>query len=676
MRDRGNKPSPISTSPARRKPESQSQNSENEQQQQQEQQQEEEIDGWATPTKHVAFSQADGSTMAPNEQSPLLDGKRTSPEEDGQISPIESVPASPSSLGSADIDWAVDGEAQQTKSMWYMFLLTVAGFGLQMGWSVEMSNGSPYLLSLGLSKTMLAFVWIAGPLSGVLAQPYVGIKSDRSRNRWGKRKPYLVGGTLATVMSLMMLAWAKSIVGGFLSLFGVDRESKGTRICIMIWAVIFIYVLDFAINVLQAALRAFIVDCAPVHQQEEANAWVSRLNGVGNIFGMFCGGVNLPKALPFLGGTQFKVLCAIASISMLVTTAMSATIRERDPTLDGKPIKDEGLLAVFRDLYRAVGRLPTQIMRVCQVQFMAWIGWFPFLFYTTTYIAEMYVDPIFQANPNLSKEEVDDLWEEGTRRGTLALLVYSIVTFIASVILPWLIEPAYQAPIISRKQPGTPLTASVHSLSGASTLSKPSAPRALYKRFSYITNRLILRLRIPNLTLRRAWFLSHILFALCMLLTFIVRGTVLATILVGIVGIPWAITCWAPFALIASEIAKRDAIRRGLIKAPNTEDGMLLASGEDDSADQAGVVLGIHNVAVSAPQVIATLVSSVIFKFFSKPRGTPGDESVAWCMRFGAICTLLAAWLTLRVGEDKEGLRGQDVATGEDGRGLLSGEET
>jgi solute carrier family 45 protein 1/2/4 len=186
------------------------------------------------------------------------------------------------------------------------------------------------------------------------------------------------------------------------------------------------------------------------------------------------------------------------------------------------------------------------------------------------------------------------------------------------------------------------------------------------------------------LTLRRAWLLSHVMFAVCMLLTFFVRGVFMATLLVGLVGLPWAITCWAPFALIASEISKRDAIRRGLIQAPPTLDGQILAANEDDSADQAGVVLGIHNVAVSAPQVIATLISSAIFKWLSKPRGTPGDESVAWCMRFGGICALVAAWLTMRVGEDKEGLvaggqdvrSGEDWRSGEDGRRLLSQSET
>jgi len=367
--------------------------------------------------------------------------------------------------------------------------------------------------------------------------------------------------------------------------------------------------------------------------------------------------------LPWLGNTQFKVLCAIASLSMFVATSISCfAIKERDPTLDGAPFVKDGLMALFKDLWRAVTLLPPQIMRVCEVQFMAWIGWFPFLFYTTTYIAEMYVDPYFEANPNMTQQEINALWEQGTRRGTLALLIYSIVTFISSVFLPFIIEPTYQTPVVIQG-PSTPLTPTAeHALSSSNYFAiKPQfRSSAIISRATSISDSFLRRLRIPGLTLRRAWVLSLVAFGICMLLTFFVRGVNTATALVGVIGVPWALTQWAPFALISSEISKRDAIRRGIIKPPPTHDGELLAANEDDAVDQAGVVLGIHNVAISAPQVLATLISSFIFKFLSKPRGTPGDESVAWCMRFGGICALVAAYLATRVGEDTE-----DVAAGE-----------
>jgi solute carrier family 45 protein 1/2/4 len=94
----------------------------------------------------------------------------------------------------------------------------------------------------------MALVWIAGPLSGSLVQPYVGMKSDNCRIPWGKRKPFMVGGTIATIISLLSLAWVREIFGGFLGLFGADPESSFVKTVIIIAAVICVYVLDFAIN--------------------------------------------------------------------------------------------------------------------------------------------------------------------------------------------------------------------------------------------------------------------------------------------------------------------------------------------------------------------------------------------------------------------------------------------
>lgn len=164
----------------------------------------------------------------------------------------------------------VDGQEDEfssTKSIWYLILLTISIAGLQIAWSVELSNGSPYLLSLGVSKSLMALVWIAGPLSGTLVQPYVGMLSDNCTISWGKRKPFIVGGALATSVSLLMLAWTKEIVNGISDALGADLQSRGVKVAIIVVAVVWVYILDFAINTVQAAIRAFIVDCAPPQQQ-------------------------------------------------------------------------------------------------------------------------------------------------------------------------------------------------------------------------------------------------------------------------------------------------------------------------------------------------------------------------------------------------------------------------
>jgi solute carrier family 45 protein 1/2/4 len=59
-------------------------------------------------------------------------------------------------------------------------------------------------------------------------------------------------------------------------------------------------------------------------------------------------------------------------------------------------------------------------------------------------------------------------------------------------------------------------------------------------------------------------------------------------------------------------------------------------------------------MAIATPQIIATIGSSIIFKFFQKPRGTPGDRSISIVMAVGGLSTLVAAYLTSRIKDEVE----------------------
>ncbi|KIX01984.1 uncharacterized protein Z518_07923 [Rhinocladiella mackenziei CBS 650.93] len=563
----------------------------------------------------------------------------------------------------------------ESKSPWYLTLLTISIGGLQIVWSVELSNGSPYLLSLGMSKALLAFVWLAGPLTGVLVQPYIGIRSDRCRVSWGKRKPFMIAGTLGTVASSMILAYARDIIRVMARLKVDAHYDGGYKTATIILATIMMWCLDFSINTVQAAIRAFIVDNAPFHQQESANAWASRMTGVGNVLGYIFGFLNLPQYFRFLGNTQFKVLVVIASSALSSTVLISIlTITERNPQLDPPSKADyesTGLWAFFQQVFVSVKRLPPQIRKVCEIQFFHWIGWFPFLFYITTYIGQLYVNPLLQ--PGLSDDEVEQLWSKATRIGTLALLIYAITSFTANIILPFLVVPTYrtqpphEAEDFARPiTPTSPIGARPRNSpwgEAAYSRSQSSLSIHLIPGDAYMSNsvtqqppdflkRCLTRIQIPGLTLRRAWLLSQLLFSSCTFSTFFISTPLAATIMTALVGISWSLTLWAPFALISAEISRRDEIRRRKHRQRlmnGDEDG------EDDKdegeEDQAGIILGLHNVAISAPQILATLISSAVFKLLQKPRNEPGDVSVGWTLRIGGVATLIAAFITWRMKE-------------------------
>lgn len=80
-----------------------------------------------------------------------------------------------------------------------------------------MTYCTPYLLQLGLSKAKLSLVWIAGPLSGLVMQPIVGVLADKSKSKWGRRRPVMIGGTAIVSVCLLVLGWTGEIVGAFVT---------------------------------------------------------------------------------------------------------------------------------------------------------------------------------------------------------------------------------------------------------------------------------------------------------------------------------------------------------------------------------------------------------------------------------------------------------------------------
>jgi solute carrier family 45, member 1/2/4 len=458
----------------------------------------------------------------------------------------------------------------------------------------------------------------------------------------------------------------------------------------------------------QATLRTFISDVAPTHQQEIANAWSSRLSGIGNVIGYSFGLANLVKTFWFFGHMQVRIIAVIASFFVAVSLAASvAYIKEPDPKRYGDPSKgDMGLINFLRKSVRAWGFVSEQIKRVCYAQFCNWIGWFPFLFYFSEYVAALYTNPIYAANPHLSPAELTRVKEEGVRVGNVAFLAYALSSLVSSIVIPFLIIPAYEKrkfriAATKTKVPSTepfPSDGNAPAPAGANTVGVPAS--LLPPEYaSYVpaetaapvheaqiespAKRFVKSLQIPGFSLRRAWFLSQIVFSLCMFATFLVGTPMGAFVLGGVTGVAWSITAWAPFSIITGEIGKKNDERRARLAAQNqqrrpTDSSSVTAlpSGskddlnledktEEDAANiQAGLILGLHNVAICAPQIIATVVGAAIFLCTQKPIGTAGDNSVAWVFRFGGLAAILAAVMTKRVFETADVTRMSETPFG------------
>ncbi|KAL2414829.1 General alpha-glucoside permease [Exophiala dermatitidis] len=543
-----------------------------------------------------------------------------------------------------------------------MCLLTFCLIGLQFTWGIEMTYGTPYLLQLGLTKSKTSLVWIAGPLSGLIMQPVVGAYADKSTSRYGRRRPYMVVGALITGLGLLLLGWTAEVVGLFLA------EGDTKKSVTILVAVLCIYALDFSVNAVQACSRSLIVDTLPISLQQAGSAWASRLTAAGHLLGYFIGTLDLVKMFPpWLGGdTQFKKMTVISAMALWITvgvTSWAVTERVRLPGDDDETSVKE----VLSNLWQRTTHLPRRIRAICWVQFWNWVGWFPFLFYSSTFVGEVYYRYERPVPEPGAKDDHDALGNIG-RMGSVSLVLFSLITFCSSVVLPYIIRTPEEGEKFTPRPPRT-LNKSVQSL--------------LIKAYKLQ----------PDLT--TAWMWSNMLFAMITICAPWVHSLTSAEALVAACGVPWAVSCWAPFGLLGVEINKMSsgphahvhgstapgytAVRASIdedvesIEMEETShgrralaDGVLRINHPSDhgahssTGELAGVYLGVLNVYTTLPQFVGTFISWIVFSLLEPAKGdsvadTDPDHhrwlnikknapnAIAVCLFIGALCSIVAA---------------------------------
>lgn len=197
----------------------------------------------------------------------------------------------------------------------------------------QITDGMPYLLSLGLSKSSTSLVWVAGPLSGIITAPVIGAIADQSKSPYGRRRPFMLWGSLAVAVCFWVLAWAREIVH---ALSPYASESANRHLTIGL-AVLSIYVVDFAINVVQWSSRSLIVDTLPTNKQQLGSAWASRMSAFGHLFGYGVGALDLEKVFGgLIGDTQFKRMAVLSAVSLIAGVGVSCwAVQEKVLIADG-----------------------------------------------------------------------------------------------------------------------------------------------------------------------------------------------------------------------------------------------------------------------------------------------------------------------------------------------------
>ena len=125
-----------------------------------------------------------------------------------------------------------------------------------------------------------------GAVAAVLTNPLVGMLSDRTTSRFGRRRSWLVAGGILTVAAVLLLSIAPSLLLVFVE-----------------W--IF---LEIAINLVQASLTAILPDQVPVRQRATVSAFAA---GLGTLLGGLFGQILVAQVFKEIHAAYASIAVAI-----------------------------------------------------------------------------------------------------------------------------------------------------------------------------------------------------------------------------------------------------------------------------------------------------------------------------------------------------------------------------
>ena len=290
--------------------------------------------------------------------------------------------------------------------------------GIQFGWGLQLANMSPIYKYLHAEESTLPYLWLAGPITGLLIQPIIGSMSDRTWNRLGRRRPYfLVGAILASV-----------------ALFLMPNSSALWMAAGLLW------ILDASINITMEPFRAFVADKLPEDQRTLGFVMQSWFIGIGQ---------TLANALPYLftavgvvgvmaTGIPLSVeysfkIGAIVFLGAVVWTVI--TTKEYPPedmeAFARLRAEKRGCLGGFAEIASSLAEMPTTMKQLAVVQFFTWFA-LPCMW---QFFGIAIAHHVFGA-----PDEKSPLFAQGTEFGGLCFAVYNVVCFLIAFELPWLVE--------------------------------------------------------------------------------------------------------------------------------------------------------------------------------------------------------------------------------------------
>ncbi len=258
-------------------------------------------------------------------------------------------------------------------SFWQIWNMSFGFLGIQFGFALQNANASRILQTFGADVHHLSWFWLVAPITGMIIQPIIGYMSDRTWNRFGRRRPYFLVGAVLTSIALILMPNAPHLAKVIAPMF-----VGGGLLMIM----------DASINISMEPFRALVADKLPEEQHTLGFSMQTLLIGIGAVIGSW---------LPYMLGNWFGVSKEAAGEGLvapnvywsfyvgavvLVSTILWTVLRteEYPPEYYEEEEKNEEKKTKFK--------IPQPMWQLLVVQFFSWFALFSMWVFTTPAVAQ------------------------------------------------------------------------------------------------------------------------------------------------------------------------------------------------------------------------------------------------------------------------------------------------
>jgi len=445
---------------------------------------------------------------------------------------------------------------QPTLPFWQVWNVSFGFLGVQLGFALQNANVSRVLSDLGADLHSLSLFWLAAPIMGLLVQPIVGAASDRTWNRVGRRRPYILGGAIAAALGMLLMPNASLFV---------------TFMAPMLFGGLMLALMDGAFNVTMQPFRALVADMVPNEQRTLGYSIQALLINIGAVIGsilpfVLTNVIGLENSAPkgevaptvtwaFYIGASALFVAVLWTVIRTKEYAPEDYYRYKGLTPVTAPTVKPSMGTRLANFWQLFINMPKTMRQLAVVQFFSWFSLFIMWVYTTPAITQ-YIWGVeakwFDASYLHSLDAIPQ--EIAAAKGAagdwvgIIFAAYSLFAALFSIVL---------TRIANRF--GRKLTYSLSLLAGGLG----------YMSFLFFQNAEIVHVNL---------LITHVE---------VPQGALdLLIPMIGI-GIAWAAILAMPYAILAGSLP----------------------------ADKTGVYMGIFNFTIAAPQIVSGLVAGQILKY-------------------------------------------------------------